>query len=134
VVTWASGAQVSYSHFALFLLQLLIGNWVSFSDFTISSSCATPCVPLPLAWGCNLMMSSEDLFARQRQTWATCRDWVQTMILKNIRETIKAKIVKEHGIQKIAVKSLLTIGKQWRQRCRVRCLDGPPTGNSSHSE
>jgi len=47
----------------------------------------------------NLMMSSEDLFARQRQTWATCPDWVQTMILKNIRETIKVKMEKEHGIQ-----------------------------------
>jgi len=47
----------------------------------------------------NLMMSSEDLFARQCQTWATCPDWVQTMILKNIRETIKAKMEKEHGIQ-----------------------------------
>jgi len=47
----------------------------------------------------NLMMSSEDLFTRQRQTWATCPDWVQTMILKNIRETIKAKMEKEHGIQ-----------------------------------
>jgi len=45
------------------------------------------------------MMSLEDLFARQRQTWATCPDWVQTMILKNIRDTIKAKIEKEHGIQ-----------------------------------
>ena len=53
MVNWASGAQVSYSHFSLFLLQFLIGNWVSFSDFTISSSCAKPCVPLPLAWGCN---------------------------------------------------------------------------------
>ena len=52
MVNWASGAQVSYSHFSLFLLQLLIGNWVSFSDFTISSLCAKPCVPLPLAWGC----------------------------------------------------------------------------------
>jgi len=47
----------------------------------------------------NLMMSSEDLFARQRQTWATCPDWVQTMFRKNIRETIKAKMEKEHGIQ-----------------------------------
>jgi len=45
------------------------------------------------------MMTSEDLFARQRQTWATCPEWVQTMILKNIRETIKAKMEKEHGIQ-----------------------------------
>jgi len=47
----------------------------------------------------NLMMSSEDLFPCQRQTWATCPDWVQTMILKHIRETIKAKKEKEHGIQ-----------------------------------
>ena len=47
----------------------------------------------------NLIMNLEDLFARQRQTWATCPDWVQTMILKNIRETIKAKMEKEHGIQ-----------------------------------
>jgi len=45
------------------------------------------------------MMSSEDLFARQRQVWATCSGWVQTMILKNIRETIKAQMEKEHGIQ-----------------------------------
>jgi len=43
------------------------------------------------------MMSSEDHFARKRPTWATCPDWVQTMILKNIRETIKAKMEKEHG-------------------------------------
>jgi len=57
VVNWASGAQVSYSHFSHFLLQLLIGNWVFFSDFTISSSCAKPCVPLPLAWGCNTNLS-----------------------------------------------------------------------------
>ena len=48
----------------------------------------------------NLMMSSEDLFARQCQTWATCPDWVQTiMILKNIRKTIKAKMEKKYGIQ-----------------------------------
>jgi len=30
------------------------------------------------------------------------------------------------GYRKIGVKGLLTIGKQGRQRCRVRCLDGPP--------
>jgi len=44
-------------------------------------------------------MSSEDLFSCQRQTWATCPDWLQIMILKNIRETIKAKMEKEHSIQ-----------------------------------
>jgi len=46
-----------------------------------------------------MTLSSEDLFGRQRQTWASCPDWVQTMILKNIRETIKAKIQKEHRIR-----------------------------------
>ena len=44
----------------------------------------------------NMTLSAEDLFARQRQTWTSCqcpdRDWVQTMIRKNIRETIKAKM------------------------------------------
>jgi len=44
-------------------------------------------------------LSSEDLFGRQRQPWASCPEWVQTMILKNIRETIKAKIKKEHRVQ-----------------------------------
>ena len=47
----------------------------------------------------NMTLSSEDLFGRQGQTWASCPDWVQTMILKNIRETIKAKIKKEHRVQ-----------------------------------
>ena len=47
----------------------------------------------------NLIMNVEDLFARQHQTWATCPDWVQTIITKNIRETIKAKMEKEHGIR-----------------------------------
>ena len=46
-----------------------------------------------------MTLSSEDLFGRQRQTWASCPDWVQTLILKNIRETIRAKIQKEHTIR-----------------------------------
>jgi len=46
-----------------------------------------------------MTLSLEDLFGRQRQTWASCPDWVQTIILKNIRETIKAKIQKEHRIR-----------------------------------
>jgi len=45
-----------------------------------------------------MTLSSEDLFGRKRQMWASCSDWVQTIILKNIRETIKAKIQKEHRI------------------------------------
>jgi len=48
----------------------------------------------------NMTLSSEDLFGRQRQTWASCPDWVQTMILKNIRETIKAKMQQEHRVRK----------------------------------
>ena len=47
----------------------------------------------------NMTLSSEDLVGPQRQTWASCPDWVQTIILKNIRETIKAKIKKEHRVQ-----------------------------------
>jgi len=47
----------------------------------------------------NMTLSSEDLFGRQRQTWASCPDWVQTMILKNIRETIKAKMQQEHRVR-----------------------------------
>jgi hypothetical protein len=46
-----------------------------------------------------MTLSSEDLFGRQRQTWASCPDWVQTMILKNIRETIKAKMQQEHRVR-----------------------------------
>jgi len=47
----------------------------------------------------NTTLSSKDLFGRQRQTWASCPDWVRTMILKNIRESMKAKIKKEHRVQ-----------------------------------
>jgi len=47
----------------------------------------------------NMTLSSEDLFGCQRQTWDSCPDWVQTMILKNIRETIKAKIQQEHRVR-----------------------------------
>ena len=47
----------------------------------------------------NMTLSSEDLFGRQRQMWASCPDWVQTMILKNIRETIKAKMQQEHRVR-----------------------------------
>ena len=46
-----------------------------------------------------MTLSSEDLFRRQRQMLAFCPHWVQTIILKNIRETIKAKIQKEHRIR-----------------------------------
>ena len=47
----------------------------------------------------NMTLSSEDLFGGQLQTWASCPDWVQTMILKNIRETIKAKMQQAHRVQ-----------------------------------
>ena len=68
----------------------------------------------------NMILSSEDLFGRQRRTWASCPEWVQTMILRNIRDTIKAKIRKEHGVQEDRVKGLLTIGMQSLQRYRGR--------------
>ena len=47
----------------------------------------------------NMTLSSEDPFGSQRQTWASCPEWVQTMILKNIRKTIKAKIQQEHRVR-----------------------------------
>jgi len=47
----------------------------------------------------NMTLSSEDHFGRQRQTWASFPDWVQTMILNNIRETIKAKMQQEHRVR-----------------------------------
>jgi len=47
----------------------------------------------------NMMLSLEELFGRQRQTWPSCPDWVQTMILKTIRETIKAKVQQEHRVR-----------------------------------
>jgi len=45
-----------------------------------------------------MTLSLEDPFGRQRQTWASCPDWVQTMILKNIGETIKARRQQEHRV------------------------------------
>jgi len=47
----------------------------------------------------NMTLSLEDLFSHQRETWASCPDWVQTLILKNIRETIKAKMQQEHRVR-----------------------------------
>jgi len=46
-----------------------------------------------------MTLSLEDLFGCQRQMWASSLDWVQTMILKNIRETIKAKMQQEHRVR-----------------------------------
>ena len=46
----------------------------------------------------NMTLSSEDVFAWQHETGASCPDWVQTMILKTIHETIKSKIKKEHRV------------------------------------
>jgi len=46
----------------------------------------------------NMTLSLEDLFGRHCQTCASCPDWVQTMIVKNIRETIQAKMKQEHGV------------------------------------
>jgi len=44
------------------------------------------------------MATIEDLLTRQKQMWASCPDIVQTMILDKILLTIRAKIVREHGV------------------------------------
>jgi len=46
-----------------------------------------------------MIRTTKDLFARQTQTWADCPDWVQAIILDNIRGTIRAKMEKEHGVR-----------------------------------
>ena len=48
----------------------------------------------------NMTLSTEDLFGHQRQMLASCPDWVQTMLLKNIRGTIKAKMQQAHRVRK----------------------------------
>jgi len=45
-----------------------------------------------------MTLSTDDLFGHQHHTWATCPDLVQTIIFKNICQTIKARIEKEHSI------------------------------------
>ena len=47
----------------------------------------------------NMTLSSKDLLACQGKMWASCPDWVQTIILKNIHETIKAMMQRKHGVQ-----------------------------------
>jgi len=47
----------------------------------------------------NMMLSSEDLFGHPRQMWASCPDWVQTINLKNVRETMKAKMQQGHRVR-----------------------------------
>ena len=46
-----------------------------------------------------MIRNTKDLFARQTQTWADCPDWIQAIILDNIRGTIRAKMEKEHGVR-----------------------------------
>jgi len=46
-----------------------------------------------------MTLISEALFGCQSETWASCPDLVQTIILKNICETMKDKIQKEHRIR-----------------------------------
>ena len=45
------------------------------------------------------MIGTKDRFVRQTQTWANCPDFVQAIILDNIRWTIRAKIEKEQGVR-----------------------------------
>ena len=47
----------------------------------------------------NMIRTTKDLFAQQTQTWADCPDFVQVVILDNIRGTIQAKMEKEHGVR-----------------------------------
>ena len=47
----------------------------------------------------NMTLSSKRPFAHQRQTWASCPDWVLTMILMNIRETFQANMQQEHIVR-----------------------------------
>ena len=46
-----------------------------------------------------MIRTTKDLFARQTQTWADCPDWIQAIILNNIRGSIRAKMEKEHGVR-----------------------------------
>ena len=47
----------------------------------------------------NLMATIYDLFAHRRQTWASCPDSVQTLILDKICGTICGKMEQEHGVR-----------------------------------
>ena len=46
-----------------------------------------------------MMLGWEDLFGRQPHTWPSCPHSVQTMILKNIRESIKANMQQERRVR-----------------------------------
>ena len=46
-----------------------------------------------------MIRNTKDLFARQTQTWADCPDWIQAIILDNIRGTIRAKMEQEHRVR-----------------------------------
>jgi len=54
VVNWAQEAHVSVPHSSPPSLQPLIRSCVFFSKVMISSPHAKPCVPLPVARGCNI--------------------------------------------------------------------------------
>jgi len=44
------------------------------------------------------MATIEETFARQEQTWASCPDIVETMILDKIRSSIRAKMERENTV------------------------------------
>jgi len=46
-----------------------------------------------------MTLSLEDHFGYQPHRWASCSDWIQTMIHKNISETLKAKMQQEHTVR-----------------------------------
>jgi len=45
-----------------------------------------------------MFRTTQDLFARQTQTWGDCPDWVQGIIVDKIPGTVWAKMEKEHGV------------------------------------
>ena len=46
-----------------------------------------------------MIQTTKGLFARQTEMWANCPDWVQAIILDEIRRTIRARMEEEHGVQ-----------------------------------
>jgi hypothetical protein len=43
--------------------------------------------------------NTQDLFTRQKQTWASIPPHIQETFLRNIRDTIKARVEQAHGVQ-----------------------------------
>ena len=46
-----------------------------------------------------MIRTTKDIFAQQTQTWADCPDFVEAVILNNIRGIIRTRMEKEHGVR-----------------------------------